>query len=61
VRGGDRRGAPRGAGLGLAIARGLVEAHGGRISAEERPGGGTVMRFTLPLAEPASSEPAAAR
>jgi K+-sensing histidine kinase KdpD len=60
VRGGDRRGAPRGAGLGLAIARGLVEAHGGRISAEERPGGGTVMRFTLPLAEPAA-EPAAAR
>jgi K+-sensing histidine kinase KdpD len=60
VRGGDRRGAPRGAGLGLAIARGLVEAHGGRISAEERPGGGTAMRFTLPLAEPAA-EPATAR
>ena len=60
VRGGDRRGAPRGAGLGLAIARGLVEAHGGQISAAERPGGGTAMRFTLPLAEPAAV-PVAAR
>jgi signal transduction histidine kinase len=37
-----------GAGLGLAIARSLVEAHGGVISAEGRPGGGTVMRFVLP-------------
>jgi two-component system sensor histidine kinase KdpD len=40
-----------GAGLGLAIARGMVEAHGGRISAEPRPGGGALFRFTLPLAE----------
>jgi len=37
-----------GAGLGLAIARGLVEAHGGRIWAESRPGGGTRVSFTLP-------------
>lgn len=37
-----------GAGLGLAIARGLVEAHGGRIWAESGPGQGTTMRFTLP-------------
>jgi signal transduction histidine kinase len=37
-----------GAGLGLAIARGLVEAHGGRIWAESRPGGGTRVAFTLP-------------
>jgi signal transduction histidine kinase len=37
-----------GAGLGLAIARGLVEAHGGRIWAESAPGQGTTMRFTLP-------------
>lgn len=37
-----------GAGLGLAIAKGLVEAHGGRIWAESVPGHGTVMRFTLP-------------
>ena len=39
-----------GAGLGLAISRGMVEAHGGRITAEPRAGGGAVFRFTLPLA-----------
>jgi signal transduction histidine kinase len=38
----------RGSGLGLAIARGLVEAHGGRIWAEDRPGGGARVSFTLP-------------
>jgi signal transduction histidine kinase len=37
-----------GAGLGLAIARGLVEAHGGRIWAESEAGRGTIVRFTLP-------------
>jgi two-component system, OmpR family, sensor histidine kinase KdpD len=38
-----------GSGLGLAVCRGLVEAHGGRIWAENREGGGAVFRFTLPL------------
>jgi two-component system, OmpR family, sensor histidine kinase KdpD len=38
----------RGIGLGLAISRGIVEAHGGKISAENRQGGGAVFRFTLP-------------
>jgi signal transduction histidine kinase len=37
-----------GAGLGLAIARGLVEAQGGRIWAEARAEGGTRVSFTLP-------------
>ena len=40
-----------GTGLGLAICKGIVEAHGGRIAAENRPGGGTIIRFTLPVAE----------
>jgi signal transduction histidine kinase len=45
---GDRSRTSRGAGLGLAIARGLVEAHGGRIWAEDREGGGARVCFTLP-------------
>jgi signal transduction histidine kinase len=40
-----------GAGLGLAIARSLVEAHGGEITAESTPGQGTTMRFVLPAVE----------
>jgi signal transduction histidine kinase len=39
-----------GAGLGLAIAKGLVERHGGTIWAEERAGGGARVAFTLPVA-----------
>ena len=40
---------PSATGLGLTICRGIVEAHGGRMWAENRPGGGAVVRFTLPL------------
>ena len=42
---------PTGSGLGLAVSRGLIEAHGGRIWVENREGGGAVFRFTLPLME----------
>ncbi|MBT9554727.1 MAG: sensor histidine kinase KdpD [Myxococcales bacterium] len=39
----------RGAGLGLAICRGFVQAHGGTIGAQNRDGGGAIVWFTLPL------------
>lgn len=48
---GESDGARRGLGLGLAICRRLVEAHGGTIRVDERPGGGSRFAFTLPRAE----------
>jgi signal transduction histidine kinase len=47
---GSRARSSGGAGLGLAIAQGLVVAHGGTIWAENRPEGGARVAFTLPLA-----------
>jgi two-component system sensor histidine kinase KdpD len=38
-----------GAGLGLAICRGIIEAHGGKMWVEERAGGGASFRLTLPI------------
>jgi two-component system sensor histidine kinase KdpD len=38
-----------GTGLGLAVCKGIVDAHGGRIEAIDRPGGGTIFRVSLPL------------
>jgi len=40
-----------GTGLGLSICKGIVEAHGGRIYAENRVDGGTIMTFTIPFGE----------
>jgi two-component system sensor histidine kinase BaeS len=45
-----------GAGLGLAIAKALVEAHGGTISAQSELGRGTTMRFELPAARGGSGD-----
>jgi chemotaxis family two-component system sensor kinase Cph1 len=42
-------GKPTGSGLGLWISRGLVEAHGGQLTATSTPGEGTTFSFTLPL------------
>jgi two-component system sensor histidine kinase KdpD len=56
-----RRDGPSGIGLGLAVAKGLVEAHGGQITARNREGGGARFAFTLPLAPPAAAPRSARR
>ncbi len=44
---------PTGMGVGLSLCHSIIEAHGGKIWAEDGPGGGTIFRFTLPVADDA--------
>jgi PAS domain S-box-containing protein len=53
---GERAG-KHGAGLGLAIARGIVQAHGGSIDVQSRVGEGAEFSFTVPLARQAADDP----
>jgi len=46
-----------GSGIGLTISKGLVEAHGGHIWIDSRPGEGTAVRFTIPFGDTESSTP----
>jgi two-component system sensor histidine kinase KdpD len=56
---GSRESATPGMGLGLAICRALVEAHGGTIVGVNRPAGGVAFSFTLPLGTPPVATPEA--
>ena len=49
---GDRESTTRGVGLGLTICRAIVESHDGKMVGDNRPGGGAIFTFTLPLGSP---------
>jgi len=46
----------RGSGLGLTYCRLAVEAHGGKIWVEDRPEGGSIFNFTLPITGPLEND-----
>jgi len=48
---------PRGVGLGLALVKSIVTAHGGRVGVQSEPGAGSTFWLTLPVLDPASSQP----
>ena len=48
----------RGAGLGLAISKALVEMHGGQLWIESKPGNGSIFSFSIPARKPLDSEAA---
>jgi two-component system sensor histidine kinase KdpD len=54
---GNPESAVAGVGLGLAICRAIVDAHGGQIIASNPPGGGGCVHFTIPCGEPPRIEP----
>ncbi|HET7012070.1 MAG TPA: ATP-binding protein, partial [Anaerolineales bacterium] len=54
-------GAGRGVGLGLAISREIVQAHGGRLTAESPPGAGSRFTLQLPGSRPGDSTAPARR
>jgi two-component system, OmpR family, sensor histidine kinase KdpD len=49
---GEREPATPGVGLGLSICRAIIESHQGKIVAAQRPGGGAIFTFTLPIGTP---------
>ena len=50
-------GAQYGIGLGLSIVKAVVQAHGGQVGVEDRPGGGAVFWFTLQIEDSGDKEP----
>jgi two-component system, OmpR family, sensor histidine kinase KdpD len=56
----DERGTGNGVGLGLAVAKGFLDAMGGSVAAFDTPGGGLTMRVTLPVAANPATSPVVA-